>query len=89
MQRILGLLYKLPKAYLKLTGHGTIEKEITSDLNELQIDGVTSKGSRFRKSVFEYVTTEKGNASNKLIVEINSFANPFPFLRPKCVYTPE
>ncbi len=57
----------------------TIEKEITTDLNELQIDGVTSKGSRFRKSVFEYVTTEKGNASNKLIVEINSFANPFPF----------
>jgi predicted nucleotidyltransferase component of viral defense system len=57
----------------------TIEKEITSDLNELQVDGVTSKGSRFRKSVFEYVTTKKGNASNKLIVEINSFANPFPF----------
>ncbi len=57
----------------------TIEKEITSDLKELQIEGVTSKGSRFRKSVFEYVTTEKGNASNKLIVEINSFANPFPF----------
>ena len=59
----------------------TIEKEITSDLKELQIEGVTSKGSRFRKSVFEYVTTEKGNASNKLIVEINSFANPFPFQR--------
>jgi predicted nucleotidyltransferase component of viral defense system len=57
----------------------TIEKEITSDLKELQIDGVTSKGSRFRKSVFEYATTEKGSASNKLIVEINSFANPFPF----------
>jgi hypothetical protein len=30
-------------------------------------------------SVFEYTTTEKGNANNKLIVEINSFANPFPF----------
>ncbi|MEI6348886.1 MAG: nucleotidyl transferase AbiEii/AbiGii toxin family protein [Bacteroidota bacterium] len=57
----------------------TIEKEITTDLTELQMDGVTSKGSRFRKSVFEYVTTEKGNANNKLIVEINSFANPFPF----------
>jgi predicted nucleotidyltransferase component of viral defense system len=56
-----------------------IGKEITSDLKELQIDGVTSKGSRFRKSVFEYVTTEKGNLNNKLIVEINSFANPFPF----------
>jgi len=57
----------------------TIEKEITSDLTELQMEGVTSKGSRFRKSVFEYITTEKGNANNKLIVEINSFANPFPF----------
>ncbi len=43
------------------------------------MEGVTSKGSRFRKSVFEYITTEKGNANNKLIVEINSFANPFPF----------
>jgi predicted nucleotidyltransferase component of viral defense system len=59
----------------------TIEKEITPDLKELQMDGVTSKGSRFRKSVFEYVTTEKGNANNKLIVEINSFTNPFPYLR--------
>lgn len=56
----------------------TIEKEITPDLTELQMEGVTSKGSRFRKSVYEYVTTEKGNANNKLIVEINSFANPFP-----------
>jgi predicted nucleotidyltransferase component of viral defense system len=59
----------------------TIEKEITADLTELQMDGVTSKGSRFRKSVFEYVSTEKTNANNKLIVEINSFANPFPYKR--------
>lgn len=59
----------------------TIEKEITPDLKELQMDGVTSKGSRFRKSVFEYVTTEKGNANNKIIVEINSFANPYPYQR--------
>jgi predicted nucleotidyltransferase component of viral defense system len=59
----------------------TIEKEITSDLTELQMDGITSKGSRFRKSVFEYITSEKANANNKLIIEINSFANPFPFQR--------
>lgn len=59
----------------------TIEKEITPDLTELQMDGVTSKGSRFRKSVFEYVSTDKGNQNNKLIVEVNSFANPFPFQR--------
>lgn len=55
----------------------TIEKEITSGLTELQMDGVTSKGSKFRKSVFEYVSTENGNANNKIIVEINSFANLF------------
>ena len=58
-----------------------IEKEITPDLKELQVEGVTSKGSRFRKSVFEYVASEKANAHNKLIVEINSFANPFPYQR--------
>nr|MBP9753305.1 nucleotidyl transferase AbiEii/AbiGii toxin family protein [Pseudomonadota bacterium] len=60
-----------------------IEKEITPDLTELQMDGVTSKGSRFRKSVFEYISTEKGNQNNKLIVEVNSFANPFPFQKLK------
>lgn len=45
------------------------------------MDGVMSKGSRFRKSIFEYISTEKGNTNNKLIVEINSFTNPFPFQR--------
>jgi predicted nucleotidyltransferase component of viral defense system len=56
-----------------------VEKQITSEFNEIQTEGITSKGSRFRKSVFSYPTTEKNNADNKLIVEINSFANPFPF----------
>jgi len=59
----------------------TIEKAITPDLTELQMNGVTSKGSRFRKSVFEYVSTDKSNQNNKLMVEINSFANPFPYQR--------
>ena len=59
----------------------TIEKEITTELSELQVDGVTSKGSRFRKSVFEYVSTDAKNKNNKLLVEINSFANPFPYQR--------
>lgn len=53
-----------------------IEKEITVDLRELKMDGVTSKGSMFRKSVFEYASTDK---DNMLIVEVNSFANPFPY----------
>jgi len=58
-----------------------IEKEITTDLTERHIEDVTSKGSRFRKSVFEYIATEKANKNNKLIIEINSFANPFPYQR--------
>jgi len=37
----------------------TIEKEITPDLKEVQLFGVTSKGSRFRKSVFEYESTSE------------------------------
>ncbi len=57
----------------------TVEKEMTKGLNEVQIDGVTSKGSRFRKSMFEYVSIDTKNKNNKLIVEVNSFANPFPF----------
>lgn len=56
-----------------------IEKEVTLGLQELHIEGVTSKGSKFRKSAYEYASTEKNNRNNKLIVEINSFANPFPF----------
>lgn len=58
-----------------------IEKDITRGLSEMQLEGVSSKGSRFRKSVFEYVTTVAKNQNNKLIVEVNSFANPFPYQR--------
>ena len=56
----------------------SVEKEITTDLNEVTLEGITSKGSRFRKSVFEYASIDSRNMSNRLIVEINSFANPFP-----------
>jgi len=55
-----------------------IEKEITTDLTEINTEGVTSKGSRFRKSVFAYPGFEKDN-SKSIIIEINSFANPFPY----------
>ena len=57
----------------------TVEKEMTMELKELVVEGVTSKGSRFRKSVFEYESTDAKNYGNKLIVEVNSFANPFPY----------
>jgi predicted nucleotidyltransferase component of viral defense system len=57
----------------------TVEKEITEELTEVNLEGLTSKGSRFRKSVFEYSSIDKQNKNNRLIVEINSFANPFPY----------
>lgn len=57
----------------------TVEKEMAAGLKEIQVEGVTSKGSRFRKSVFEYPAMDTGNKNNRLIAEVNSFANPFPF----------
>lgn len=56
-----------------------VEKEITGELDEVNLEGVTSKGSRFRKSIFEYESIDKQYKNNRLIVEINSFANPFPY----------
>lgn len=57
----------------------TVEKEITAELNEVNLKGITSKGSKFRKSVFEYSSIDTKDKNNRLIVEINSFANPFPY----------
>ena len=57
----------------------SIEKEITVELIEVNVEGITSKGSKFRKSVFEYPSIDNNYKNNRLIVEINSFANPFPY----------
>ncbi len=61
----------------------TVEKEIACDLSEIKIEGVTSKGSRFRKAVYEFPITlkqkQKAAIPESIIVEINSFANPFPY----------
>ena len=60
-----------------------IEIEITKGLNEIVTPGITSKGSKFRKTVFEYPRLVEdddfGQAKDKLLVEINSFANPHPY----------
>ncbi|MBN1117470.1 MAG: nucleotidyl transferase AbiEii/AbiGii toxin family protein [Bacteroidales bacterium] len=61
----------------------TVEKEIAQDLVESTVEGITSKGSRFRKSVYQYPEIQKTKKQvtylNTLIVEINSFANPYPY----------
>ena len=60
----------------------TVEKEIARDLKEYEVEGITSKGSRFRKAVYKYPKILKQRReiaiSDSIIVEINSFANPFP-----------
>lgn len=59
-----------------------IEKSITIDFTEAVKKGITSKGSRFRKSVYGYdsIIGKSNLAQNNVIVEINSFANPYPFV---------
>jgi predicted nucleotidyltransferase component of viral defense system len=63
----------------------SVEKEIAKDLTEIKIDGLTSKGSRFRKSVYEFPAIHKTklleSISNSIIVEVNSFANPYPYMK--------
>jgi len=61
-----------------------IEKSITSELSEIVEPEITSKGSMFRKSVFQYpsVITNRLNLNlqKRIIIEINSFANPYPYI---------
>ena len=60
-----------------------VEKDISKDLTEIEVPDVTSKFSKFRKSVFTYPLTGNfkfsAGISDKLIIEVNSFANPFPY----------
>lgn len=61
-----------------------VEKTISVDLSEMDTPGVTSKASKYRKTVFNYpVLVDKKinqNNSNRLLIETNSFANPRPYV---------
>ncbi len=60
-----------------------VVRDISVDLTEIPDHPGTSKGSGFRKSYFTYSKTGDSRFyegfSDKLIIEINSFANPFPY----------
>lgn len=60
-----------------------VEEQTTKGLNQIVVENITSKGSKFRKTVFEYPRIIAGGyfgqANDKLLVEINSFANPHPY----------
>lgn len=62
-----------------------IQKTVAGSLPEIEIDGLTSKGSKFRKTVHAYKRVTRydnyGQASDKILIEVNSFANPSPYNR--------
>lgn len=59
-----------------------IEKDIVSDPFTVDADFKSSKGSKFRKTGYRYPriveASDYGHATDRIILEINSFANPSP-----------
>lgn len=61
-----------------------ISKTITKDMAEVEDPHQTSKGSRFRKTLHDYgasVQGDYGQATDRILVEINAFASPNPHQR--------
>ena len=61
-------------------------KDMSAGLDELVIPGITSKGSHYHKAFYTYpraINVEQVGAikAGQILVEINSFANPYPFER--------
>ncbi|MBN2681926.1 MAG: nucleotidyl transferase AbiEii/AbiGii toxin family protein [Bacteroidales bacterium] len=60
-----------------------VEKSISIDLTEIENHPMSSKGSRFRKAFYKYNRLGDSRLyqtiSDNIIIEINSFANPFPY----------
>ena len=60
-------------------------KEMTQGLQEQDVPELTSKGSRYRKTLYQYPTSVHDPlysfVANRVIVEINSFANPYPYVK--------
>jgi hypothetical protein len=61
-----------------------VAKNMTAGLQEVYVDGITSKGSNFYKTVYAYPNVlgqspKSAVSSGNLLVEINTFANPYPF----------
>ena len=64
----------------------TATKLMTEGMTEVDMPGETSKGSRYRKTYHRYksviaMSNEKALVGDHVIVEINSFANPYPYER--------
>lgn len=62
----------------------SISKAMTEGLQEINLPGLTSKGSRYHKAYYTYPRAIKAGQAGaikagQLLVEINSFANPYPY----------
>lgn len=62
----------------------TATELMTEEMNEVDMPGETSKGSRYRKTYHRYKSViamgnEKSLVGDHVIVEINSFATPYPY----------
>lgn len=71
------------KNLIKKTAHN-----MTEGLEEFEVPNKTSKGSRYHKAFYRYPRiTEQQTASSinpgQLLIEINSFANPYPAIKCK------
>ena len=58
---------------------------MTQGLQEQVVPELTSKGSRYRKALYQYPASVHDPmfdfVANRVVVEINSFANPYPYVR--------
>ena len=61
-------------------------KDMTNDLEEEVIKGITSKGSRFYKAIYKYpsivgLMTQNTVKQGQLLIEINTYGNPCPYAK--------
>ena len=60
-------------------------KDMASDLEEIIIPNLTSKGSRFYKAIYQYPNmvglTSSTIKTGQLLIEINTYANPYPYIK--------
>lgn len=75
----------------KLVAH--VGKETTADLTEIEIEGQTIKNNRYRKTYHQYdsIIPQRNSRykflGNHVIVEINTYGNPYPYVRkPVCTF---
>jgi hypothetical protein len=62
-----------------------LAKDMASELEEIIIPNITSKGSRFYKAIYQYQNlvglTSSAVKTGQLLIEINTYANPYPYIK--------